>query len=98
MSVRLTVRTFRRLESCVETHALPYVEQQKRRSTYCGYKNLWLRYVQPNGRVALREVRTFEAEQMLKDIARRESPSRTTLGHIKNFLSGAFRYAPPRRP
>jgi len=38
-------------------------------------------------------VRTFEAEQMLKDIARRENLSRTTLGHIKHFLSGAFRYA-----
>ena len=30
---------------------------------------------------------------MLKDIARRENLSRTTLGHIKHFLSGAFRYA-----
>jgi hypothetical protein len=30
---------------------------------------------------------------MLKDIARREDLSRTTLGHIKHFLSGAFRYA-----
>ena len=49
---------------------LPYVEEQKRRSTYCGYKNIWLRYVQSNGDVALREVRTFEAEQLLKDIAR----------------------------
>jgi hypothetical protein len=81
------------LNRFIEDCYLPYVEQQKRRSTYCGYKNLWLRYVQPNGGVALREVRTFEAEQMLKDIARRENLSRTTLGHIKHFLSGAFRYA-----
>lgn len=41
----------------------------------------------------LRDVRTFEAEQVLKDIARRENLSRPTLGHIKHFLSGAFRYA-----
>jgi len=67
------------LNRFIEDGYLPYVEQQKRRSTYCGYKNLWLRYVQPNGGVALREVRTFEAEQMLKDIARRENLSRTTL-------------------
>ena len=39
-----------------------WLKAQKRRSTYCGYKNIWLRYVQPNGEVALREVRTFEAE------------------------------------
>jgi integrase len=81
------------LNRFIEDCYLPYVEQQKRRSTYCGYKNLWLRYVQPKGSVALREVRTFEAEQMLKDIARRENLSRTTLGHIKHFLSGAFGYA-----
>jgi len=30
---------------------------------------------------------------MLKDIARREDLRRTTLGPIKHFLSGAFRYA-----
>jgi integrase len=69
------------------------VEEQKRRSTYCGYQNIWLRYLQPNGDVALRDVRTFEAEQLMKDIARRENLSRTTLGHIKHFLSGTFRYA-----
>jgi integrase len=81
------------LNQFIEDCYLPYVEEQKRRSTYCGYKNIWLRYVQPNGDVALREVRTFDAEQLLKDIARRENLSRTTLGHIKHFLSGAFRYA-----
>ena len=54
---------------------------------YRGYKNMWLRYVQPNGGVVLREVRTFDAEEMLIDIARRENLSRTTLGHIKHFLS-----------
>jgi integrase len=81
------------LNQFIEDCYLPYVEEQKRRSTYCGYKNIWLRYVQPNGEVALREVRTFQGEQMLKDIARRENLSRTTLGHIKHFLSGAFRYA-----
>jgi integrase len=49
--------------------------------------------VQPNGGVALRDVRTFEAEQILKTIARQEDLSRTTLGHIKHFLSGVFRFA-----
>jgi integrase len=81
------------LNRFIENCYLPYVEEQKRRSTYCGYKNIWLRYVQPSGDVALRDVRTYEAERMLKDIARREDLRRTTLGHIKHFLSGAFRYA-----
>ena len=81
------------LNQFIEGCYLPYVEEQKRRSTYCGYKNIWLRYVQPNGEVALRDVRTYEAELILKDIAGRENLSRTTLGHIKHFLSGTFRYA-----
>ena len=81
------------LNRFIEVSYLPYVADQKRRSTYSNYKNVWLRYVRPNGGVALRDVTTLEAEQMLKTIARREDLCRTTLGHIKQFLSGVFRYA-----
>jgi integrase len=81
------------LNQFIEVAYLPYVNEQKRRSTYSGYKNIWLRYVQPNGRIALRDVRTLEAEMILKTIARRENLCHTTLGHIKHFLSGVFRYA-----
>ena len=35
----------------------------------------------------------FHAERMLQAIAHREDLSRRTLGHIKHFLSGVFRYA-----
>jgi len=72
---------------------LPYVEEQKRRSTYCGYKNLWLRYIESDGEVALRDFRTLDGQQMLRSIAAREDLSRSTLGHIKHFLSGVFRYS-----
>src|SRR5258708_4044368 len=81
------------LNRFIEVSYLPYVAEQKRRSTYCGYKNIWLRYVRPNGTLALRDVRTLEGEHILMTIARRENLSRTTLGHIKHFLSGVFRYA-----
>jgi hypothetical protein len=81
------------LNQFIEIAYLPYVSDQKRRSTYSGYKNIWLRYIQPNGSIALRDVRTLEAERMLNTIARQEDLNRTTLGHIKHFLSGAFRYA-----
>ena len=81
------------LNQFIESRYLPYVEEQKRTSTYRGYKNIWLRYVRPEGDLALRDFRTLECEQMLKSIARREDLNRTTLGHIKHFLSGAFRYA-----
>jgi len=81
------------LNRFIEGSYLPYVEEQRRRSTYCGYKNIWLRYVKPDGELPLREIRTLDGEQMLKSIARREDLNRLTLGHIKHFLSGVFRYA-----
>jgi hypothetical protein len=81
------------LNQFVEELYLPYVEEQKRRSTYCGYKNLWIRYIQQDGQLALRDFRTLDGQQMLRSIATREDLSRPTLGHIKHFLSGVFRYA-----
>jgi len=81
------------LNRFIESAYFPYAAQQKRRSTYRGYCNIWKRYIKPNGDRALREYRTFECEQMLLSIARREDLCRTTLGHIKHFLGGVFRYA-----
>jgi len=81
------------LNRFVETVYLPYAERQKRRSTFVGYRNIWKRYIKPNGDKALREYRTFECEQMLTSIARKHNLCRSTLGHIKHFLGGAFRYA-----
>ena len=81
------------LNRFMETVYLPYAERQKRRSTFVGYRNLWKRYIKPDGDRALREFRTFECEQILTSIARTHDLCRSTLGHIKHFLGGAFRYA-----
>jgi len=81
------------LNRFIETVYLPYAERQKRRSTFLGYRNMWKRYIKPDGDKALREYRTFECEQMLTSIARAHDLCRLTLGHIKHFLGGAFRYA-----
>jgi hypothetical protein len=80
------------LNRFMETVYLPYAERQKRRSTFVGYRNLWKRYIKPDGDRALREFRTFECEQMLTSIARTHDLCRSTLGHIKHFLGGAFRW------
>jgi hypothetical protein len=58
------------LNRFMETVYLPYAERQKRRSTFVGYRNLWKRYIKPEGDRALRELRTFECEQILTSIAR----------------------------
>jgi hypothetical protein len=81
------------LNRFIQTVYLPYAERQKRRSTFIGYRNMWKRYIKPDGDRALREFRTFECEQMLLSIARTHDLCRSTLAHIKHFLGGAFRYA-----
>jgi len=81
------------LNRFIENVYLPYVSEQRRRSTYRGYKNVWQRYIKPDGEIALRDFKTLEGEQMLQAIARREDLNRKTLGHIKHLLSGVFRYA-----
>jgi hypothetical protein len=56
---------------------LPYAERQKRRSTFLGYRNIWKRYIKPDGDRALREFQAFEREQMLASIARQEDLCRS---------------------
>jgi len=81
------------LNRFIEHVYLPDVENHCQVSTYRDYKNKWLRYVKPRGELTLRDFKTLQAEQMLRDIASAEDLSATTLRHIKNFLSGVFRYA-----
>jgi len=77
----------------IEEFNLPHVEEQKRLSTYKGYKHMWSRHLKARSSVVLRDFRTVDGENMLRSIARTENLNRTSLAHIKSFLSGAFRYA-----
>lgn len=77
----------------VDKFYLPHVETHKRKSTYDGYKKLWKRYLKPRSEISLRDFRTVEGENLLADIAAAEDLCRTTLAHIKAFLSGTFRFA-----
>jgi integrase len=77
----------------VDERYLPFVKSNKRPSTYAGYRNMWTLYLKPHGEIALRDFRTVEGEEVLNAIAKKEDLSRTTMAHIKAFLSGVFRYA-----
>jgi integrase len=77
----------------VEDYYLPHVEEQKRLSTYKGYVHMWSRHLKGRSLIALRDFRTVDGENMLRSIARTESLNRTSLAHLKSFLSGALRYA-----
>ena len=80
------------LRSFVEKEYLLYVKEHKRPSTEHGYRKIW-KYFAPYCDVALRHFRTVECERLLKNIAHEHNLSRTTMGHLKHFPSGVFRYA-----
>jgi integrase len=86
----------------VEGVYLPFVEQQKRPSTYRGYNQIWNDYGKGACASAwMREVETYHVQAWLEVIARlprakneREyTLSKTTLKHIKHFFSGVFQHA-----
>jgi integrase len=92
-SGRATPQSTMTLAQFVETSYLPFVEAQKRVSTFHGYRNIWKRYLKPHGSATLRDFRTVDGETTLQAVARRYELTSTTLQHVKAFLSGAFRYA-----
>jgi integrase len=84
------------VEQFIELHYLPHVEQQKRASTVKGYKDIWRFHIQGRlSAVRLRDFRPVEGERLMQSIAKEHNYrlSRTTLKHIKSFLSGVFTYA-----
>jgi integrase len=90
---RTTPQSVMSLEKLVEGCYLPSIEKQKRVSTFHGYRNLWKSYLKPHGALALRDFTTMDGERILTEIAETHDLSKTTLQHIKAFMSGVFRYA-----
>ncbi|MGC1649680.1 MAG: tyrosine-type recombinase/integrase [Candidatus Sulfotelmatobacter sp.] len=73
---------------------LPYVKSQKRASTYRGYRHIWNKDLKPrlNG-VLVREIRTWDAERLMRRIAAESDLSHSTLKHVKSVLSAIFAHA-----
>jgi len=84
----LTVAKF--IDDCY----FPAVKGRLRPSTLKSYKDLSNRYVRDRvAKVQLRDFRCADGERLLSDIASRNNLTRTTLYHIKSFLSGVFKFA-----
>jgi integrase len=81
------------VQQYVEKEYMPYVEREKRLSTYRGYMNMWSRHLKSRTDIPLRDFRTVEGEHLLLDISQDANLNRTTIKHMKSFLSGVFRYA-----
>lgn len=78
----------------VESHYLPFVEENYKPSTLAGYKNLWGAYLSARlSKFVLRDFRTVDAATLFAEIHRSHNLGRTMLKHIKSFLSGVFTYA-----
>jgi len=78
----------------VELYDLPFVEENFKPSTCAGYKNLWEMYLAPRlAAIALRDFRTVDAAVLLAEVHRAHGVRRSTLKHVKSFLSGVFTYA-----
>jgi integrase len=83
-----------KLSDFVDRVYLPFAKQQKRPSTYRGYSQVWSNYLKVRCQGEwLREVKTHHVQSWLEDIGRDHEISKTTLKHVKNFLSGVFRHA-----
>lgn len=82
------------IDEYVEQFYLPYAEENCKPSTYSGYKTQWQMYLAPRlTRAVLRDFRTVHAANLLADIHRAHGLGRSTLRHLKAFLSGVFTYA-----
>jgi integrase len=83
-----------KLSDFVDRVYLPFAKQQKRPSTYRGYSQVWSDYLKERCKGEwLREVKTHHVQSWLEEIGREHEISKTTLKHVKNFLSGVFRHA-----
>jgi hypothetical protein len=74
---------------------LPHIECECKPSTAAGYKGLWHTYLagQREVQTRLRDFRCVDATNLLADVHRKHRLGRTTLKHIKSFLSRMFTYA-----
>jgi len=73
---------------------LPRMEEQRRPSTYCGYRDLWENHLKPRcADLWLREMRTCQIQRILDDAAREGTLGRNSIKHLKVALSGIFKFA-----
>ena len=78
----------------VEDIYLPHLKSEKRASTYRGYRHIWNKDLKPRLQGGLvREIRTWDAEKLMRRIAAESDLSHSTLMHVKSVLSAIFAHA-----
>jgi integrase len=83
-----------RLGAFVDRVYLPFVELRRRPSTVRGYKQMWLRYLNPRcANWLVHDVETRMVQSLLDQVEREDNLGPQTMAHIKHFLGGIFRFA-----
>ena len=78
----------------VEIYYLPFAKENCRPSTYSAYRTQWESYLAPRlAKIVLRDFRTVDAANLLADIHRCHGLGRSTLRHLKAFMSSVFTFA-----
>ena len=82
------------LDEFIEFRYLPYTKEL-RPSTHQGYVKLWKARIKglPEAKLPVKDYHPVDVQALLNAIAARKLFARSTLSHIKGFLSGCFRYA-----
>ena len=71
-----------------------YADVELRPSTRKGYRDMWRVHIKHRlEEMTLRDFRTVDGHEMLREIARDGKLGRNSLKHIKSFLSGVFKQA-----
>jgi integrase len=71
-----------------------YADVELRPSTRKGYRDMWRVHIRHRlQKMTLRDFRTVNGHEMLREIARDGKLGRNSLKHIKSFLSGVFKQA-----
>lgn len=81
------------LATFLEHVYLPHVKESKRPSTYTDYKRMWQLCKNSINGIELRAVRTSDVDDILRASTSDKQRAHTTHRNLRNFLSGAFRYA-----
>lgn len=73
---------------------LPFIESKRRPSTVRGYKQMWLRYLNPRcANWRMHDVETRTIQTLLDQVEREDKLGPQTMAHIKHFLGGIFHFA-----
>jgi integrase len=81
-----------------ENYWLPWVRDNCKPSTICGYEQIWKSYLSPRlNKTTLRDFRAGDVYDLLNDLCRELGLGKTVLIHCKNVLSGIFTLAVTRK-